>query len=525
MTTQNLERLLRQTGRRWQCAAFASRVHQAVLVVAALFALALLASRLLAVIPEFDFRWLLFVPIIAILAALAMFRRSSAPDLARLIDEKTGSKELFLTATLVDQTSGDFQPVVLSQAEARAAHIEAARVVPFHWQRGTRDILVASALLVAAVLWLPQLDPFGKEQQRQTVAQQEQRLRDLQKANAARAEQLAQAPPAAQEQVARALAELEKTFKEARPQEREANLKRLAEHQKELGEMWRKVRNELPRDAFDKAAQQFGQTDSAKNREIGEQLKKGDVSGAKKELSKLREEMKKLAAMSDSAEKRALQESLAQRLNAIAETMKQELNSPQLNAALARAMQQLDMSKLAGISSSALDAAQQSLQLSELEMQQLAEMLQNAESLEAALKNLQMAKQLADLCKLNGGECKDCNGMGDYAALYAKLLAQGGGTGPGMGPNPGQGAGGKAPEDDTLESGFKSEKTNTALTGGRMLMQWKTKEVGETGARAEDFQESIREVKQGVSEAIASERVPPGYHATIQKYFDTLPAK
>ena len=35
------------------------------------------------------------------------------------------------------------------------------------------------------------------------------------------------------------LAALEKTFKEAKPQEREANLKRLQEHQKEIGEMWR----------------------------------------------------------------------------------------------------------------------------------------------------------------------------------------------------------------------------------------------------------------------------------------------
>jgi hypothetical protein len=32
-------------------------------------------------------------------------------------------------------------------------------------------------------------------------------------------------------------------------------------------------------------------------------------------------------------------------------------------------------------------------------------------------------------------------------------------------------------------------------------------------------------VKQGVSEAIRNERVPPGYHGAIQKYFDNLPEK
>jgi hypothetical protein len=32
-------------------------------------------------------------------------------------------------------------------------------------------------------------------------------------------------------------------------------------------------------------------------------------------------------------------------------------------------------------------------------------------------------------------------------------------------------------------------------------------------------------VKQGVSEAIQQEQVPPGYHEAIKKYFDTLPEK
>jgi hypothetical protein len=32
-------------------------------------------------------------------------------------------------------------------------------------------------------------------------------------------------------------------------------------------------------------------------------------------------------------------------------------------------------------------------------------------------------------------------------------------------------------------------------------------------------------VKQGVAEAIRSEQVPPGYHTTIQKYFDRLGEK
>ena len=94
-----------------------------------------------------------------------------------------------------------------------------------------------------------------------------------------------------------------------------------------------------------------------------------------------------------------------------------------------------------------------------------------------------------------------------------------------MGKNDGLGAGGKAPEDDSLTSAFKPEKEQSKFAGGKTLLQWKTKEVGETGARAEDFREAIRDVKQRVSEAIATEQVPPGYHSAIQKYFDSLPEK
>jgi uncharacterized membrane protein (DUF106 family) len=51
--------------------------------------------------------------------------------------------------------------------------------------------------------------------------------------------------------VEKALAALQKTFKEAKPQEREANLKKLSENQKEIGEMWRQAANQQRNDAFD----------------------------------------------------------------------------------------------------------------------------------------------------------------------------------------------------------------------------------------------------------------------------------
>jgi len=69
---------------------------------------------------------------------------------------------------------------------------------------------------------------------------------------------------------------------------------------------------------------------------------------------------------------------------------------------------------------------------------------------------------------------------------------------------------------------YETKKLEAALKAGKILMQWKTKEVSETGAVKKDFSDSVSAVKQNVSEAIVAEEVPPGYHDTIRKYFDTI---
>ena len=93
------------------------------------------------------------------------------------------------------------------------------------------------------------------------------------------------------------------------------------------------------------------------------------------------------------------------------------------------------------------------------------------------------------------------------------------------GKNPGIGQGGTVGEDDATKSDFKKEWDKAQLGAGKLLMEWKEEGVGDTGSKAGDYTEAVRAVKQGVSEAIRNERVPPGYHGAIQKYFDNLPEK
>jgi hypothetical protein len=53
-------------------------------------------------------------------------------------------------------------------------------------------------------------------------------------------------------------------------------------------------------------------------------------------------------------------------------------------------------------------------------------------------------------------------------------------------------------------------------------MEWKTREVSEAGPAREDYLRAVQDVRQQASEAIVQEQIPPGYQATIKRYFDTL---
>ena len=332
------QRLMRQTSARQFVAALGGRFHVALLVCAALYLALLLAARLLGLIPDrFTPATLAAVPATALLVALVLARRASAKTVARLIDTRTGGKELFLTAAMIAEAPGEFAPIVVGQAEEQAEKLRAAQVVPFRWQRGARDLFAALAMLFLAIHFLPQLDPFKKTEQRKKTAQLEEKLEQTKKTTALRSAQLAETGDRQSEQVKLALQQLDKVFKEAKPQDREGNLKKLGEEQKEIGELWRKVTSDLK--PLDKAAQSFGATDLKKLQQLRDELKKGDVSGWKKELGDLRDALRKLAALPDGAEKRAAQEQLMEQLNELAQAMKQEMNSPQVAAALERAMQ------------------------------------------------------------------------------------------------------------------------------------------------------------------------------------------
>jgi hypothetical protein len=60
------------------------------------------------------------------------------------------------------------------------------------------------------------------------------------------------------------------------------------------------------------------------------------------------------------------------------------------------------------------------------------------------------------------------------------------------------------------------------VTAGKVLLSVKTKGLSDKGDASKEYKKLIQKVKQGYSEAILQEQVPPGYHEGIKSYFDNL---
>ena len=258
---------------------------------------------------------------------------------------------------------------------------------------------------------------------------------------------------------------------------------------------------------------------------------------------------RELAKMPDSDERRQKEKELKNKMKEMADFAKNSMNSAAGQNAMQKALEQLDMAQLMDqITPEMMKDLMEQMDLAGMEMQQSAQNIRDMKALEDAMKAAQKA-QLANQQGekgLDGEECQACENakagqgqpggkgqgqggdesmsMEEYEQFYNEMLAQGQsgqGSGEGM-KGPGTGEGGQAPENPNQNNAFKEEKTPTPLQAGRILMAWETKEKAFTGKVDESYGENLKKVKQGVSEAIVQERVPPGYHGSIQQYFDSI---
>ena len=513
--------LLKKVSLRRRLVGLARSAFWTLMVLTGIYAVLLVLSLVSVVSVPFDWPTLLIPPAAALLFGLIVHHRPTAREAARLVDLRMATKDLFLTVAMIDKAPGAYKPLVLKEAENRATGIRARTVVPFEpWQKTAGAVLTMGVLAVA--IGLDPFDPFGLNAEREKEEERRAVLTDQKKQVADRKKQLKQGRPDAEHspRVDRAIEELKLQFTRTKPNEKAKNFSKLREEQRKLDALWNQAkRTENLSKALSKerTARHFGASDAKKSQKWKEDLQSGNGKSLNQQLEEIRELAQKLQDSEDPREKQKLRNEMKQKLKEVADFANSKVGSSQLQRVLNGAIEQLDMSAMQGLESEALDALQESLELSQMEIEQIAQMMRDQAALAEALEALNQAKARNELQPLDGAQCAGCGAMGDFAGLFGDMLSQcqGGGMG-----GPGQGKGGVAPEDSDQQIGFKSTKHKTYLTEGRSLLEWEDRGLTEQGKAIKDYRRSVEGIKQRVSEAINTEEVPPGYRDAIRQYFD-----
>jgi hypothetical protein len=514
-----------------------SRTTSLIVVLSGVCGIGLLASRLGGLLPPDWFRGeiLCFIPLLAVAAAFFSIRRVTDAESASLIDSAAGTKDLFLSAMQAGRDASGFAGVLVAQAEERAAKLKTSEIVPQDWWPGFRNFATAISLLAIALEWMPQFDPLKMQQARAVLAQRSKQLAESIRLTQLRKAELREKGSAVSGNVEESMQKIASLLRDIKPHEIQDNARRLNEAAQELSELWKKAKSDLPRqmDNVERTAQRFGDPSEAQEmKKMIDSLKKGDATALKQALEKTRKKIEDLSGLPEGAERQKQMEALAKELGKLANQMREQLGDKAANQAMQRALEQLGMAKDKDSAKEAMDAAADSLNLSQAELEKLAENFKDAADLEGALQNLAKAKQLNAQGKLDGGDAEGAKSMEDYKKLYDELMAKNG-MGDGAGEQPGQGKAGDKPgigrggnvgEPDVLTK-TKDEKSKSKMGAGKLLMQWNEEGQGERGAKAGEYLDAVKDVKEGVAEAIRNERIPPGYHGSIQKYFDQLPEK
>lgn len=516
--------LLARTLFRLRVAAAARRALWALLCLAGAYAVLLLTVRLtglLRLTPEG--LALAFLPLAAVVVGALWPGRPTLREAARAVDRHAKTHDLFLTMLALHKAPGEFQPLVAAQAEAKAARISPREVAPLTLNGRLAALCLLLLLSAGLVPFVPQLDPFGRVDAAQ---QAEKESRKLVESKTATKERLAQIDrdklsDTEAKEVQKALDQLKLSMNSAQPKAKSANALKLAAAQKDVADQWRKISADKLKELLSQSslAQQFGSSAAGESKKWLEDLQAGSTDALKKEMKAMQQDMEELAKTKDQFKKAQLQKRLRERLDALAEFAKDQTGSKTLAAAIKRAQEQMRMASKADMDASsqeAMQAAAESMKLAEKELEQVAQSAKDLKELEKGLAVLQMAKKLNASESLDGKKCEGCQSMDEYQAMFDKMMK-------GKPINEeGFGDGSERDEKDSAKSKFKTEMSKSHITKGKVLLTLKTKGMGEHVDFKEQYKSAVRGVKQGISEAILQEEIPPGYHEGIKNYFESL---
>ena len=504
--------LLSRTLRRLTITVCVRRAVWAWLILAGLYAAFLLIQRLTGLgWPTPQGLMLAWLTLAAAAIGALWPRRPTLRDAARTVDRQAQTNDLFLTMLLLEGSPGEFKPLVAAKAEAKAAAIRPAGAAPFHINRRLALTAVILLAVVGVVRFVPQMDPFGRVEAADAAVKEAKKLDESKKITQERLAQIERENLTDTEtkEVQKALDQIKTSMNAAQPKARAANAKLLATSQKGAADQWRKISADKLKELLSQSslAQQFGNSSAADSKKWMEELQAGSTDSLKKEMKALQRDLEELAKTKDPVKKAQLTQKLRERVDALSEFAKDQAGSKTLAAALKRVQEQMRMASKAddeGSSQDAMKAAAESMKLAQKELEQVAQSAKDLKELEKGLAVLQMAKQLNNADALDGKKCEGCQNMGDYEAMFAKMMK-------GKTINEeGFGDGSQREEKDSAKSKFKTEMSKSQVTKGKVLLTLKTKGMGEHVDFKEQYRAAVRGVKQGISEAILQEEIPPG---------------
>lgn len=524
------EKLLRGVAARMRLVNLGRQWRWVFLSLCALYTVALLVSRATGWGPE---QFLpLHLPILAVvaLAVSGLFHgRPTAADAARKVDLYGQTRDLFLTITMLGNSAGEFQPLVIQSAEAAAQKFQPSQVVQFPWQKPSLQAAFAALIVWSGIALVPQFDPFGKVAEAREAEQRIEKLAAARRATKDRMEELKSAEDADSKnaEVNKALEKLKQVLSKLEKSKPTENQAALAGEQKKLGALWRKLSAEKMAEMLMKSTsdQAFGETGKESLQKWANELQQGKAESLRKEVAEMQDLAERIRKARDPIEKAELQSELKKRTQQLKEFAAEKIQNKALKAALDRALEQLESSKQERLEKEALEGLKESLELAKQELQQIEMSAQEMQQLQEALKTIQMARQLNEEGKLESEADEGFSTMEEYQELYEQLMAEMSEEGA---PGDGEGQGGGEPEkeDDSLKTRFKPEQSKSAVKAGKMLLTINTKGVPPSDAAAEEvktqYRDLVRSVKNSAEEAIQQEQIPPGYHDGIKNYFNSL---
>lgn len=476
----------------------------------------------------------LHLPILALVAlglSAVFHRKPSFADAARKVDEFGQTRDLFLTITMLKNSAGEFQPLVIESAESTAKKFKARQVVQFPWQNPCLQATAAAVIVWCGVSLFPQLDPFGRVAEAKEAEQRAEKLVTARRATKQRMEELKKSEESAEKtaEVSKSLEKLKNVLSQLERTKPTENRTALGDQQKKVGALWRKISAQKMTEMLLKSQsdQAFGEPGKDSMQKWAKELAEGNADALRKEIKEMAEIAEKLNKAKDPAEKAQLKQELKKKMQQMKEFAAEKLQNKALKSALDRALEQLESSKQEKLEKESTEGLKESLELAKQELKQLEMSTQEMKQLEEALKTIQMARQLNEDGQLQTEGDDGFTSLEDYKEFYEEQMAEmGEGEEGEPGDGEGMGAGEPEAEDDSVKTGFKPEQSKSAVKAGKMLLSINTKGVPPDGAEAEDvktqYRKLVRTVKSSAEEAIQQEQIPPGYHDGIKNYFNSL---